>query len=504
MQVAIGRFFSQFNLRSGFACVHGFPSPHLSAMADLFPTRTIAIIGGGVSGSLVATNLLRLATEPLRIVVIERQLPVGRGVAYRTNFREHLLNVPAGRMGIWPDDPGHFVRWLREHRGEAGIPDQVEPGAFLPRCLFGTYVQRILQETRAAAIPEVTYEEIEGEAIDLSESGCNAVITLANGNTLLADRVILALGNLPGEYPIPRPLSIYHTSRYVHVPWLPGTLDGIGPDDDVLLVGQGLTATDLIVQIARHGHRGTLHALSRHGIRPRVHRPYSPFPAFLELEPIPSTVRELVRRVRREAREAIAKGSDWRAVVDGLRPYTQQIWEAWSASERARFMRHVRPLWEVHRHRIAPEVAAVLERLQREGRLIYHAGRLQTLDAEQDGVHALVRFRGTIKHLALRVAKVINCTGPRTDYSKYQHPLFVHLLARGLIDHDALALGINALPTGEVLRYRGGAVGWLYTLGAPLKGILWETTAVAEIRVQARNLAERVLAESAVSVGAGA
>jgi uncharacterized NAD(P)/FAD-binding protein YdhS len=139
-------------------------------------------------------------------------------------------------------------------------------------------------------------------------------------------------------------------------------------------------------------------------------------------------------------------------------------------------------------------MAAVVERLVTSGQLEFIAGRLQLLEADAEGVHALIRRRGTIQHRSLRVAKVINCTGPRTDYSKYQHPLLIHLLARGLIDHDPLALGINALPTGEVLRYRGGPVGWLYTLGAPLKGVAWESTAVPEIRAQAKMVAEKLLA----------
>src|SRR5690606_31554483 len=145
------------------------------------------------------------------------------------------------------------------------------------------------------------------------------------------------------------------------------------------------------------------------------------------------------------------------------------------------------------RHRVPPQIAHVLACREAEGRLVYHAGRLQTLDVDETGVDAVYRRRGSIQHVALRVGKVINCTGPRTDYSKYQHPLFIHLLARGLIDHDPLALGINARPTGEVLRYRGDEVGWLFTLGAPLKGVLWETTAVREIREQAQALAERLL-----------
>jgi uncharacterized NAD(P)/FAD-binding protein YdhS len=156
-------------------------------------------------------------------------------------------------------------------------------------------------------------------------------------------------------------------------------------------------------------------------------------------------------------------------------------------------MKYVRPFWEAHRHRLAPSVAAVIDRMTEQGRLKAYAGRLQVLEADASGVQALFRRRATIQHVSLRVAKVINCTGPRTDYSKYQHPLFIHLLARGLIDHDALALGINALPSGQVLRYRGGPVDWLYTLGAPMKGVLWESTAVPEIRVQARMLAETLL-----------
>jgi uncharacterized NAD(P)/FAD-binding protein YdhS len=156
-------------------------------------------------------------------------------------------------------------------------------------------------------------------------------------------------------------------------------------------------------------------------------------------------------------------------------------------------MKYVRPFWEAHRHRLAPQVVSVINRMIEQGRVKSYAGRLQVLEADAMGVQALFRRRGTIQHVSLRVAKVINCTGPRTDYSKYQHPLFIHLLARGLIDHDPLALGINALPNGQVLRYRGGPVDWLFTLGPPMKGVLWESTAVPEIRVQAQSLAQALL-----------
>jgi uncharacterized NAD(P)/FAD-binding protein YdhS len=455
---------------------------------------TIAIIGGGFSGSALAIHLLRRAAGPLQVVLIERKRPFGGGVAYGTKSPDHLLNVPANKMGLWPDEPGHFVRWLREHRDEEGVPDTFDERAFLPRRLYGAYVAALLNEAEADAIGEVELVRLEAEVVDLEE--CpegGAVLRFQDGNQLAADRVVLALGNLPGAYPIPRPLAIYRSPRYVHVPWRADALGGIGPNEDVLLVGQGLTATDLIVELERRGHRGTIHALSRRGVRPQVHQATEPYPSFIDKPALPTTARELMRRVRREVRTAVAAGLDWRGVVDSLRPHSQAIWRGFSEAERDRFMRYVRPIWEGHRHRVAPQLAEVLARMEAEGRLKYHAGRLQTLEVEPDGVGVMFRRRGSIQHVALRVAKVINCTGPRTDYSKYQHPLFIHLLARGLIDHDPLALGINARPTGEVLRYRGGEVGWLFTLGPPLKGVLWETTAVREIREQAQALAERLL-----------
>ncbi len=472
-------------------------------MSAVFPVtiKTIAIVGGGVSGTLVAANLLRFARAPLRVILIERQGPVGPGVAYRTSCPDHVLNVSAGRMSAWPEQPGDFVLWLARHRGEAGIPAEVNASDFLPRVLYGRYVASVFAEVRRKAPPDVDCEIVEGEAVDLEESGAGGLLTLADGRTIVADEVVLALGNLPGEYPIPRALPVYHHPRYVHVPWRGNVLEGLGADDDLLLVGQGLTASDLIVQLDRAGHRGTIHALSRHGLQPKVHEPYAAYPSFLASEPPPATVRALLRCVRREIRAAEKAGSNWRAVIDGLRPYAQEIWQKFSPDERARFMRHVRSYWEIHRHRLAPQVAAVIARRVEQGTLKFHAGRLQVLEANAAGVQALFRRKATIHHVSLNVAKVINCTGPRTDYSKYQHPLLIHLLARGLIDHDALALGINALPTGEVLRYRGGPVGWLHTLGAPLKGVLWETTAVPEIRLQARDLAGRLAGASVPTAG---
>lgn len=454
---------------------------------------TIAIIGGGTSGCLVAAQVLRQARSPVRVLLFERMTEVGGGVAYGTDFAGHVLNVPAARMSAWPDEPTHFFDWAAARVGQTDFPSRVAPGDFLPRRIFGRYLADVLAGARGVASVGVELLEIKGEVIDIEDETGERRLRTGDGRSFAADEVVLALGNLPGEYPIRRSLPIYHSQRYVHVPWRPGTLAGIPPDADVLMVGAGLTSVDLILQLAANGHRGTIHALSRRGLLPQAHRAAPAYPDFLGSRELPRTIRELVRCLRREIARAAERGIDWRPVLDSIRPHSQALWRGFSWGERARFMRHVRPFWEAHRHRLAPSVAAQVEELRAAGRVRFYAGRLEKLLESPDAAVAVFRERGTRRTRTLDVAKVINCTGPRTDYSKYQHPLLVNLLARGLIDHDPLALGLRANVDGEVLSHRGGPVGWLHTLGAPLKGELWECTAIPEIRVQAEGLARRLV-----------
>lgn len=465
------------------------PTPESSRPYD------VVIVGGGLAGTLVAANLLRRGGSGLRITLIEKKPPVGRGVAYGTFSPVHRLNVPVGKISAWPDNPDHFFRWASQQVGLPGVGETpVQKTDFFPRYLFGRYIEAVLEEARAVAHPEIVFKVVSGEVIDIDDSQSDGprTVMLAEGAALPADVVVLALGNLPGEYPIRKSLPFYRSWRYVHVPWLMAAVENIQPNDEVLIVGAGLTAVDIILQLDAQGHRGTIHALSRRGLRPMQHRLSAPYPPFLDANELPRTLLETTRRVRREIRRAAEQGVDWRAVLDAIRPHTQALWKAFSVEDRARFMRHVRPFWETHRHRLAPQVAERVQQMEDEGKVLFYAGRLQTLEEIGGAVHAEFRCRGMNTTRKLRVGKVINCTGPRTDYSKFQHPLFINLLARGLIDHDPLALGINATPEGEVYQYRGAPSDWLFTLGSPMKGALWECTAVPEIRVQAAKLAERI------------
>ncbi len=438
---------------------------------------------------MVATHLLRLSTEPLAITLIEPRPLIGRGIAYSTEHECHLLNVPAQRMSALPDDPEHFLRWLSQFGGS-----RYEAGYFAPRQLYGTYVQSVLDTAIAQAPAQARLERIQDEAVAILPKDRGAVVYLKTGQTVLADRVVLALGNFPPSDPEVADRSFYQSERYVSHPWTPGALDNLAPTNPIVLVGSGLTMVDLLLALKEQGHRGMIHVISRHGRLPQGHRSCVPYPSFLTTAEAPANTRMLLRRIRQEVKQATAAGYDWRAVIDALRPETQRLWQALSLIERRRFLRHARSCWDVHRHRVAPEVLTAIEQLRQSQQLQFHAGRIRAYRERHDSVYITYQPRRDRTLVELRASRVINCTGPESDYRKLERPLIRHLLTTALVRPDPLCLGLDTDAEGRLLDARGQASSFLYTLGAPCKGRWWETTAVPEVRGQAKALAQRLLA----------
>ena len=464
-------------------------------MRSLNSTPTIAILGAGFSGSLVAAHLLKTANRPLTIKLVERHPQVGRGVAYSTQNPRHLLNVSAGNMSAFPDDPSHLLRWLSYNRSAlAGFfPDGFDASSFIPRAVFRLYLQSILEEAEASAPSTLRLERIQGEAVDIVPQGTGVQVALATGEPITADRLVLALGNAPSGLPA-------NSSHYLRYAWSWDALDGLGADDPVLLVGTGLTMVDMVISLYSRGHRGPIVALSRRGLAPLPHHLAQPYPNFLIPETAPVTVRSLVRRLRQEVNTAQAYGQDWRGVVDALRPITQDLWQRLSQPERRRFLRHLTSYWDVHRHRIAPEIGAVIQSLRDVGQLQIVAGRIVTYEPGPEGVSVTYRPRRTHNTQALTVSRVIQCTGAQLDYRTSSHPLITRLRDQALIRPCSLGLGLDTTADGTVLDGQGQRSAWLYTLGTPRKGQLWETIAVPELRHQAQALASTLLQSLPIQV----
>jgi len=461
--------------------------------------KTIAIIGAGFSGTATAVRLLTQPTsEPLRVVLINRSGQMARGVAYGTQSPEHLLNVPAGNMSALAHDPDHFVRFCRRM-------DRAVTGAtFVSRKTYGQYMAWLLHDAESRPAQRNSLSRIVGEvvAVKIGPGASEAMLTLADGARLGVDRVVFAFGHFPPKNPELSDPRFYRSSRYIRDPWSADANGRLAQSKRILLLGTGLTAVDVCISLLNGSGDRVIYAVSRRGLLPCTHRPSGPQPPFIDLsdhmESIPGTIRGYVHAVRHETDSRSRAGEDWRNVLTAIRRTTPALWARLPQSERARFLRHVQPYWEVHRHRAAPEPYERFQELILSRALRVIAGRVVHLEDHTVGVQATVRLRGTEQLAELQVDTVVNCTGPATDLKQVDDALVKQLLLDGLIQPDPLGLGIEVTDDYAVLDTEGIPSSVLHYVGPLLRARYWEATAVPELRVHAQRLADRLLSDLAI------
>lgn len=452
---------------------------------------TIVVIGGGFSGTAVAAHLLRRGL-PARVVLVNRFGPIGRGIAYGTRIEAHVLNVPAGGMSALPDDRDHFVRWARTR------DDAIRAETFVSRRVYGEYLESLLSEAEHQAPRAARLERLVGVArdVEIRPSGETAEVVFA-GARIMADRVILALGNYSPSNPAAVGGEFYESDRYVRDPWVRGALDVVRPGESVLMLGSGLTMLDIALDLASRGVRLPLFAVSRHGLLPRAHVAGAAADGLDALPPgldgPPRSVARYTRLVRRHIAARVEGGGDWRDVVGALRPLTPKLWMGLTQEERARFLRHLRPWWDVHRHRAAPATARAIETMLSAGDLSVRAARILGYRQVAGEVEVMIRPRGSAEAVRVHVNRVVNCTGPSSDVRRVGDPLLDALSVRGLLRPDPLALGLETAADGALLDASGRPSRVLYLVGSLLKADYWEATAVPELRQHAARLAERLL-----------
>jgi uncharacterized NAD(P)/FAD-binding protein YdhS len=452
-------------------------------------TPSITIVGAGFSGTMLSLHLLRHCAPGTHVRLIERRRQFGPGLAYSTDNPNHLLNVPAGRMSAFADQPTHFLDWLRSQPlGEFGgiMPDS---SSFVPRRLFGRYIRQTLHDGLRARSP-VHLELLHGDVASVTAEPLGLRLHIEGGHDISTDIAVLALGNFSPE-PIPVAESLfYDPSLYCADPWSPAAFANLDRTAPILLIGTGLTAVDAIISLLDQGHTGPIHAVSRRGLLPRCHMA----PAVAADRPLdyPSGLRALTRCLRARAEHALTNGGAWQPVIDQLRPATQDIWAAMSADDRQRFLRHLRTWWDVHRHRIAAPVAARIEAAQASGQLRIRAGRLRGYEIAGGGMTVRFRPRGGDAITTLNVARVVNCSGPATDYRSVADPLVRSLLLDGLGRPDPSRLGLDVSATCALRGRAGTESRRLFAVGPVTRGAFWEMTAVPDIRRQCEHLARHL------------
>ena len=448
---------------------------------------------------MTAVNLARLSDRPLQVTVINSRRPAGRGVAYSTRRPEHLLNVAARNMSAFRDEPDHFLRWLRT-RSEFDTTPEIElRERFIPRMVYGDYLRSIMHHHLQSAgdLTPVTTEFLAGEVFDIEPGGNTVLLRLTDSTGLEADRVVLATGNEPPAG-LPGAESLAEHPGWMGDPWQPLEQQLPGQGKTIVVLGTGLSTVDVIITLRALGWVDSIHAISRHGWFPHSHFrgiEYPDFPpAGVDLAEL--GLDKLVAFVQRHCAILHERNANPAIIVDKMRPHTQRIWSHFTPEERFIFARKYAARWNVFRHRIAPDIHAQITSSQLTGQLQLHATGIERVEAS--GGRLIVHLENGESVMG---DLVINATGPTSKLTASRSLLLQNLLRRGLAAPDDTDMGLRVDPDHTVLSREGERSRQLLAVGPLLRGILWETIAVPELRAQAKRAAETLLERLPVPVG---
>ncbi len=443
----------------------------------------VVVVGSGFSAIAVVCNLVRKLPQTASIAVIGDDPGFGRGTAYRTEMHLHRLNVPAARMSLFTDRPADFVEWLS--RKNRPSPD----ADFASRSDYGLYVRDTLADLLRHRDDRCRVDFVKAKATGCVERYPGALgFLLEHGGEIAGRHVVLCLGLGNAKLPVDTgALGSATRSHVIENPWRLSWLTHVGPQDRVCILGSGLTMIDQVLGLRSHGHRGRIDILSRRGLAPHGHTRDPKSPAAIEIDAKGTTLSQILHDIRRRVRS----GTDWRSVMDGLRHRTQAIWQNLAPAERSRFLRHALPWWNIHRHRVAPDIYDRFEQLRQQGVVNFHAGYLKTLNDAGDRIGIEYRKRGRRETISLTVDWIVNRTGMERAGLAHS-PLLQEMRRQGFVVADSLGLGISVNRDSHALNSAGVAQSNLYAVGALTAGQFWEITAVPDIRAQAEQVAAQI------------
>lgn len=454
----------------------------------------VVIIGGGFSGAAVAWHLARSGAGAVDITVVEPRPRLGAGLAYGSIDPSHRINVPAAKMSLDPADPGHFVRWIEARDAVRDDPDATGPGGqlFPRRSVFGAYVGEQLEPLIEAGF--VTH--VRDRAVRATPAGRRFAITLEGGETMLADLVVLAVGHTEPQAPAGYAEALRDHPRFIADPWAPQAFTSLRPDDRLLIVGTGLTMADVVASLDAAGHRGPITAISRRGLTSRGHGPAGSSLGDFSTAPARTSL-ALLRRVRRALDDASTAGRPWQHVIDAVREQGFAIWSALPQDERRRLLRHLRPFWDSHRFRVAPQVAATIARRRRDGTLTIRAALTRDVVRDGDTIHLDLQDRWSGAATRLTVDAVILATGPAAGRLFDRSPVLDSLHRLGAIRPDALRLGIETDRHGRAVGAYGNADPRILVAGPLARATFGELMGLPEVAIHAVRVADAARAAMA-------
>ena len=444
----------------------------------------VVIVGGGASGALLACHLLRDPACDMLVTMVEKRSEVGRGIAYFTASPDHLLNVRALNMSAFPDQPDHFLQWLRaRERGSAtGWRDCGDPFCFVPRRLYGDYLASLIGPLLSDGSCSGPLRIVHGECVSLRPFASGVTVTLADGSFHRGDFAVLATGHE----------TSVATESYYADPWKTPADAGITSHARVLILGTGLTMIDYVLSLILAGHKGPIMAMSRRGLLPRGHRLVQALAISRTDVPFGESPSKILRWLRKLVETQAAQGGDWRSAIDGLRPFTQELWRRLSVPARRSFLEHARAWWDVHRHRMAPEIEGRIAETIMSGQLTVVAAKLCAIEPGEAAITIRYRRRGESTLETWQADKIVDCRALGATPLKVVNPALRNLLDHGWARLDPLRMGIDVAPECAIVDRSGTPSQRLFAVGPLTRAAFWESTAVPDIRTQCMALAERI------------
>ncbi|MGE5171417.1 MAG: FAD/NAD(P)-binding protein [Rudaea sp.] len=474
-------------------------------------SATIAIVGGGFSGAAAAVQLARRSAEPLAITIVEPRSMVGPGLAYSTDDPDHRLNGSVGTHLVDPADPDELGRWCETHGVLARDPEALAPNgeSYLRRADFGAFVAETVA-TSAHAANGTTIRHWRDRAVGLRAEGDRCVVVAASGTTLAARVVVIATGN--GGVRLPSPFAALgaHRALIADAADLP-RVRVIPRSARVLVVGSGLTALDVVSTLVRGGHRGGITVVSRHGLRPRPARPATgettganwlarmngEVPAFIA-DAAP-TARALLHALRRRICETQAAGQLWYDAFDALRDVVWKVWPRLDVREKNRFLRWLRPWYDVHRFRAPPQNDAIAHAAEARGTLRFVRARLR--DAAAAGAALRIAWVDPVdcSHTTQLFDAVVNCTGLDPACGAHDDPFQVGLVRDGLLRVDATGVGFAVDAQCRPIGANGTPHSRLRVVGPPTAGTFGDPLGTLFIAPQIARIVPGILAELGIA-----
>jgi len=465
-------------------------------LAKNHPPLNIAIIGAGFCGLLTAIHLLQADGPLVHIHIINKGSDFGRGVAYGPHTSRLLLNVPNKGMSAFPDTPGHFLDWLIDKHPAENTDREKLASQFSPRKLYGEYLDEQWQNAIKNARGDKKLTICHYKAVNVAEKGKHLQISLDGHDNIIADIVVLATGNEHPNFVSGLSPSLKNSNLYFADPWKKDCIENLKDDGDILIIGNGLTTVDTVIGLADNGFKGIINTISPHGYRLKPwEETKTPYTVPASIAGHDTQLLQLFQTFNKHRKIADSLNQSIYPLVDSLRPKIQSLWLSFNRREKQQFIENLSSFWDRVRHRLPTQMHDIVEDMRTANKLVTHNGYIISAVESVGKIDVTLNTGGWQKYL--QVQRIINCSGPQTNITCSNNELLKNMAQTGMITPGPFDLGINTHPEDcSVIKASGERLANLFVIGSNLKGMLWESTAVPELRVQAQKLAAHIILQA--------